>query len=37
MRTDGDLYGVMSIDVRDGRMQGIYIQVNPEKLHAPPG
>jgi len=33
MRVDGALYGVMSIDVRDGRIQNIYIQVNPAKLH----
>ena len=33
MRVDGAMYGVMSIDVRDGRIQNIYIQVNPAKLH----
>ena len=32
MRLDGALYGVASIEVRDGRIQGVYIQVNPEKL-----
>jgi RNA polymerase sigma-70 factor (ECF subfamily) len=34
MRVDGALYGVASIEVRDGRIQGVYIQVNPEKLSA---
>ncbi len=32
MRLDGALYGVASIEVGDGRIQGVYIQVNPEKL-----
>ena len=34
MRVDGAIYGVMSIDVRDGKIQNVYIQINPEKLHA---
>jgi RNA polymerase sigma-70 factor (ECF subfamily) len=34
MRLDGALYGVASIEILDGRIQGIYIQVNPEKLSA---
>jgi RNA polymerase sigma-70 factor (ECF subfamily) len=29
------LYGVISLDVRDGLIQNIYIQVNPAKLHLP--
>jgi len=29
---DGALLGVTSIDVRDGRIQGVYLQVNPYKL-----
>jgi RNA polymerase sigma-70 factor (ECF subfamily) len=33
MRVGGALYGVMSIDVHDGQIQNIYIQVNPKKLH----
>ena len=33
MRVDGAIYGVMAIDVRDGRIQNVYIQVNPTKLH----
>ncbi|MFN8634505.1 MAG: RNA polymerase sigma-70 factor [Chloroflexota bacterium] len=33
MRVDGELYGTISLDVRDGRIQGIYVQVNPRKLH----
>lgn len=32
VRSGGALYGVMSVDVRDGRIQNIYIQVNPTKL-----
>jgi RNA polymerase sigma-70 factor (ECF subfamily) len=35
MRVGGAIYGVMSIDVRDGRIQNVYIQINPAKLHAP--
>jgi RNA polymerase sigma-70 factor (ECF subfamily) len=35
MRVDGAMYGVMSIDVRDGKFQNVYIVVNPEKLHVP--
>ncbi|HZO26922.1 MAG TPA: RNA polymerase sigma-70 factor [Chloroflexota bacterium] len=32
MRVDGTIYGVMSIEVRDGKIQNVYIQVNPAKL-----
>jgi RNA polymerase sigma-70 factor (ECF subfamily) len=32
MRVAGSVFGVGSIEVHDGRIQGIYIQVNPEKL-----
>jgi RNA polymerase sigma-70 factor (ECF subfamily) len=32
MRSGSVLYGVISLDVRDGRIQNIYIQVNPTKL-----
>jgi RNA polymerase sigma-70 factor (ECF subfamily) len=32
MRVDGGVYGVASIEVLDGRVQRIYIQVNPQKL-----
>jgi RNA polymerase sigma-70 factor (ECF subfamily) len=34
MRLDGALFGVGSIEVRDGRIHDIYIQVNPEKLRS---
>jgi RNA polymerase sigma-70 factor (ECF subfamily) len=37
MRLDGALFGVGSIEVRDGRIQGVYIQVNPAKLSGRPG
>jgi RNA polymerase sigma-70 factor (ECF subfamily) len=37
VRLDGALFGVMSLDVRRGRIQGIFLQVNPEKLRAQPG
>jgi RNA polymerase sigma-70 factor (ECF subfamily) len=29
------LYGVITLDLRDGLIQNIYIQVNPAKLHLP--
>jgi RNA polymerase sigma-70 factor (ECF subfamily) len=29
------LYGVITLDLRDGLIQNIYIQVNPAKLHRP--
>ena len=32
MRAKGAVYGVMSIEVRDGKIQNVYIQVNPAKL-----
>jgi RNA polymerase sigma-70 factor (ECF subfamily) len=32
MRVGGALAGVMSIDVRDGQIQDLYIQLNPDKL-----
>jgi RNA polymerase sigma-70 factor (ECF subfamily) len=32
MRVDGGVFGVGSIEVHDGRIQDIYIQVNPRKL-----
>jgi RNA polymerase sigma-70 factor, ECF subfamily len=35
MRVGGALFGVMAIDVRDGRIQNVYIQLNPEKLQSP--
>jgi len=35
MRVEGAMYGVMSIEVRDSKIQNVYIQVNPEKLHMP--
>jgi RNA polymerase sigma-70 factor, ECF subfamily len=35
MRVGGALFGVMAIDVRDGRIQNVYIQLNPEKLQPP--
>jgi len=35
MRVDGAIYGVMSLDVRDGKIQNVYIQINPAKLPAP--
>jgi RNA polymerase sigma-70 factor (TIGR02957 family) len=35
MRVGGALFGVMSIDVREGRIQNVYIQLNPEKLQPP--
>jgi RNA polymerase sigma-70 factor (ECF subfamily) len=34
MRLDGALYGVASIEIREGSIHDIYIQVNPEKLSA---
>lgn len=37
MRVPGGIYGVMSIAVRDGKIQNVYIQVNPAKLHDPAG
>ncbi len=37
MRSNGAVYGVMSFDVRDGKIQNVYFQVNPAKLHAPTG
>jgi RNA polymerase sigma-70 factor, ECF subfamily len=35
MNSDGALYGVISLDVRDGLIQNVYVQVNPTKLHLP--
>lgn len=35
-RASGVVFGVMSIDVRDGRIQNVYLQLNPAKLPAPP-
>ena len=35
-RANGVVFGVMSIDVRDGRIQNVYLQLNPAKLPAPP-
>ena len=35
MRANGAVYGVISIDVRDGKIQNVYIQINPAKLRAP--
>jgi RNA polymerase sigma-70 factor (ECF subfamily) len=32
MYVNGDLYGVMSLDVRDGLIHDIYVQLNPNKL-----
>ena len=37
IRSHGVVYGVMSMDLRDGKIQNVYIQVNPEKLHTPTG
>jgi RNA polymerase sigma-70 factor (ECF subfamily) len=31
---DGQLSGALSLDIADWRIQGIYLVVNPEKLHA---
>ena len=37
MRVPDGIYGAMSIDVHDSKIQKIYIQVNPSKLHDPAG
>jgi RNA polymerase sigma-70 factor (ECF subfamily) len=36
MREHGAVFGVLSIDVRDGTIQNVYLQLNPEKLQTPP-
>ncbi|MGE3267944.1 MAG: RNA polymerase sigma-70 factor [Chloroflexota bacterium] len=35
MYLEDALYGTISLDVQAGRIQGIYVQVNPQKLHTP--
>ena len=35
MRVRGVVYGVMAIDVRDGKIQNVYLQINPAKLPGP--